>query len=174
MRFSALGNLLHRSWEDDSVEYPGEVALTVPVPPEEVFDVLSDGWSYGLWVVGASHIRDVERGWPAVGSRIHHGVGPWPLTLRDHTEVVDLDAPRRLELRARSWPLGVARVRLDLRPDGNGGTEIRMAECAAEGPGRVLPGRVQYLMLAPRNRESLRRLADIAVNRRSDGQGGEV
>ncbi len=167
MLFSTLGDLLHRSGKPADEDYPGEVAVTVPVPPEEVFDVLSDGWCYGLWVVGASHIRDVEDGWPAVGSRIHHGVGPWPLTLHDYTEVVGMDKPRLLELRARSWPLGVARVRLDLRPDGNGGTEIRMAECASEGPGRVLPGRVQYLMLAPRNRESLQRLADIVVSRSS-------
>ena len=30
--------------------------------PQDVFDVLSDGWSYATWVVGAARIRDVDEG----------------------------------------------------------------------------------------------------------------
>ena len=42
---------------------------------DDVWSVLSDGWLYPLWVVGASRMRDVDPDWPAVGSRIHHSVG---------------------------------------------------------------------------------------------------
>src|SRR5690606_11197221 len=168
MPFSALENLLHRSAEEDTGD-PGEVTLTLTATPEEIFDVLCDGWCYGLWVVGASHIRDVDAGWPAAGARIHHGVGPWPLTLHDTTEVLAVERPRLLELRARTWPFGAAWVRLELRPVGEGRTEIRMAERVSGGPAKVLPGAVQDLMIAPRNRESLRRLADIVVGRRPGG-----
>jgi hypothetical protein len=33
--------------------------------PEQVFAVLHDGWTYPVWVVGASRMRDVDPGWPA-------------------------------------------------------------------------------------------------------------
>lgn len=36
------------------------VSRTVHASPEKVFAVLGDGWLYGLWVVAASRIRDVE------------------------------------------------------------------------------------------------------------------
>ncbi|WP_157171751.1 SRPBCC family protein [Nocardia higoensis] len=172
MPFSTLGSLLHRSKED--LGEPGEIVVTVPASAEEIFDVLAEGWWYGLWVVGASHIRDVDAQWPAVGSRIHHGVGPWPVTLHDTTEVIAVERPNHLELRARSWPFGSAWVRLELRPAGEGRTDIAMAERVSGGPARMLPGGLQDAMLAPRNRESLRRLADIVVGRRADGRHEDV
>ncbi len=57
--------------------------------PEQVWKVLSDGWLYPLWVVGATRMRDVDEGWPAVGTRLHHSVGSWPLMLDDTTEVLE-------------------------------------------------------------------------------------
>ncbi len=59
----------------------------VPAAAADVFAVLSDGWSYAGWVVGNSHIRDVDRNWPDVGARIHHSVGAWPLQIHDVTKV---------------------------------------------------------------------------------------
>ena len=50
--------------------------------PEDVWNVLADGWLYGLWVVGASRIRGVDRSWPSPDSRIHHSVGSWPHAYR--------------------------------------------------------------------------------------------
>ena len=47
-----------------------------------VFGVLSDGWKYSNWVVGTSHMRAVEEAWPAVGSKLYHASGAWPLTER--------------------------------------------------------------------------------------------
>jgi uncharacterized protein YndB with AHSA1/START domain len=142
-----------------------EVSIRVPAAPAQVFAVLADGWSYAGWVVGASHIREVDAGWPAEGTRIHHSVGPWPLLVHDETAVRAVDAPRLLELDARLWPLGEARIRLELTEVQPGVTEVRMFEQAVRGPGRLLPKAVQALLLIPRNRESLRRLAAMAAGK---------
>ncbi|MFE6610387.1 SRPBCC family protein [Amycolatopsis sp. NPDC057786] len=142
-----------------------DVKMTVGTSPERVFEVLADGWTYAAWVVGASHIRDVDKGWPARGTRIHHRVGSWPLLLDDVTKVHAVDPPRLLELEARAWPFGTARIRLELLETSPGTTEILMSEHATRGPGRVLPEAAQAVFLVPRNRESLRRLADLAMGR---------
>ncbi|MFD3510195.1 SRPBCC family protein [Nocardia sp. NPDC058666] len=142
-----------------------EVRLTVPASIEDVFAVLADGWSYAGWVVGASHIRRVDQDWPALGSRIHHSVGPWPLVISDTTAVRVVEPPYILELDARAWPIGAAVVRLDLREVGPATTEVVMGERATRGPGRFLPHVLQTLLLTPRNRESLDRLSDIAVGK---------
>lgn len=145
-----------------------EVTATVPASPEKVFAVLADGWSYVGWVVGATHIREVDTGWPKEGTRIHHSVGAWPLQMHDVTTVHAVDPPWLLELDARLWPLGAARIRLELTEVRPEVTEVRMSEKVVRGPGRVLPRAVQAALLVPRNRESLRRLADLAVR----GVGG--
>ncbi len=140
------------------------VARVVPTSPERVFAVLRDGWSYPLWVVGATHMRDVDPGWPAVGTKLHHSLGAWPLLSSDDTEVVEVEPDRRLVLEARAWPAGSARVTLTLTPHPEG-TTVEMTEHPSHGPARLLPPPVQRLLLVPRNRESLARLAAIAVNR---------
>ncbi|MFD6398916.1 SRPBCC family protein [Nocardia sp. NPDC060249] len=142
-----------------------QVTLRIQAPVEEVFAVLADGWLYASWVVGASHIRGVDDEWPQVGARIHHSVGPWPLTIQDTTAVRAVDPPFGIELDARLWPFGAAVVRLELRATGPAACEVVMSERAVRGPGRLLPHAVQTLVLTPRNRESLSRLADIAVGR---------
>jgi hypothetical protein len=53
-----------------------EVSQSVSASADRVFAVLADGWLYPLWVVGASRMRDVDPGWPAEGTKIHHSVGP--------------------------------------------------------------------------------------------------
>ncbi len=142
-----------------------DVTTTMPVHRDQVWAVLADGWSYAGWVVGATHVRDVDEGWPAVGARIHHSVGPWPLVLKDATKVVTAEPGRLLELDAHAWPFGMARVRLELTEIGPATTDVRMSEEAREGPGRLLPKPVQAALLIPRNRESLARLAHLAAGR---------
>lgn len=145
-----------------------EVSRVVDAPPQTVFAVLADGWSYGGWVVGSSHIRAVDADWPAVGSRIHHSVGSWPLQLQDETTVVAVETGRSLSLAAKAWPTGAAAVGLTLVPhDGGTRTLVRMTEHVVRGPAKVLPEVVQGLLLRPRNTESLARLADLAVGRRA-------
>ncbi|MFI9009377.1 SRPBCC family protein [Actinosynnema sp. NPDC053489] len=139
-----------------------EVRWAVPTSVERVFAVLADGWSYAGWVVGAAHIREVDPGWPGTGTRIHHSIGAWPVAVKDVTKVLDVDPPRMLELEARLWPLGAARIRFELEPTADG-TLVTMREEAVKGPAALLPEAVQSLYLVPRNRETLRRLADLAT-----------
>ncbi len=62
-----------------------DVERILQTTPQRVWDVFSDGWLYPLWVVGASRMREVDPGWPAVGAKIHHSVGLWPALLDDAT-----------------------------------------------------------------------------------------
>ncbi|MFC3455442.1 SRPBCC family protein [Amycolatopsis speibonae] len=142
-----------------------EVSRVVEVPPEAVFAVLADGWLYSGWVVGSSHIRDVDEHWPAVGSRVHHSVGPWPMHIQDVTVVKAVEPGTFLSLEAKGWPLGTAQVGLTLTPHGEGRTRIRMTEHVVRGPGKVLPEAVQALIATPRNKEALARLADLAAGK---------
>ena len=132
--------------------------------PEQVWDVLSDGWLYPVWVVGAARMREVDDSWPAVGSKLHHSVGPWPLLLDDTTEVVAVDPQHSITLRARAWPMGEAEVTLRLDPMG-AQTQVHIAEEPVSGPGLLVPPPVRGLGLRWRNTETLRRLAFIAERR---------
>jgi hypothetical protein len=132
--------------------------------PGDVWNVLADGWLYGLWVVGASRIRDVDESWPSPGSRIHHSVGSWPLLIDDTTSVVEADPTRSLRLRARAWPGGEAAVLIEIEPAGSG-CRVAITEDAVAGPGRLVPHPVRAALLHPRNSESLRRLNYLAEGR---------
>ncbi len=140
-----------------------EVVKAIPAPADRVFAVLADGWSFSSWVVGAAHIRMVDETWPAPGSAIHHSIGVWPLLLRDKTVVRTCDPGVLLELDARMWPVGRARIRLEISADGPGRTTVRLGEKVVDGPFSLAPEQVQALYLRPRNNESLQRLYDIVV-----------
>lgn len=148
-----------------------EVSRTVETDVEAVWAVLADGWAYPLWVVGATHMRDVDDDWPALGSRLHHSVGVWPFQFRDHTEVVGVDPGRRLELRARAWPVGGAHVTITLEPDGPHACRVRLHEEAAEGPGAWVPSSLQAPAVNLRNAETLSRLVDVALHRQGARPG---
>jgi hypothetical protein len=142
-----------------------EVRGQVRADPERVFAELADGWAYVGWVVGASHIRDVDAGWPEVGSKIHHKVGVWPADVADFTESLACEPGRRLLLRARGWPLGEALVEILLEPAGPSGTEVTIREAPSAVPGLWLDNPVLRLLLRLRNRETLRRLSDRVEHR---------
>lgn len=136
--------------------------------PEQVWDVLADGWLYPLWVVGASRMREVDGHWPSVGAELHHSVGTWPLLLDDTTEVVDSVPGSTLVLHARAWPTGKAAITLRLEAVGNE-TDVSIEEDAVAGPALLMPKPLRDLQLGWRNTESLRRLAYV-VERRSAGR----
>ncbi len=136
----------------------------VAATPDQVWRVLSDGWLYPVWVVGATRMRDVDEHWPEVGAELHHSVGVWPLTVDDTTEVVEASPPSLLRLRARAWPGGEANVELRMEP-AEGGTRITIVEDAVKGPGLLVPAPVRHVQLAWRNTEALRRLAFIVEGR---------
>lgn len=130
---------------------------------EQIFAVLRDGWIYPVWVVGASRMRDVDNGWPAPGTKLHHSFGIWPLVIDDTTEVLEIDPDRRLVLEARGWPVGKARVEITVQPDGDDSL-VSIAEDVTEGPARLVPEPIRLAGMDVRNRESLRRLAYLAEN----------
>jgi len=138
--------------------------------PDDVFAVLSDGWSYPLWVVGAARIRDVDPSWPAVGEKIHHSVGSWPLLLDDTTSVMEVEPPRHIRLRVRAWPGGEGEVVLELTQE-SGGCMVTMTEQVVKGPAALVPKAVQDAALHYRNTESLLRLSYLAENRGRKGHG---
>ncbi len=129
--------------------------------PEDVFRVLADGWLYPCWVVGASRMREVEDAWPQAGSRLHHSFGAWPALIDDVTVVEAYDPPRRMVMRAKGWPIGEARVTIDVQPRGRG-SAVRLQEEAVAGPGRFVPAPLLDLGLHWRNTETLHRLAYLA------------
>lgn len=137
---------------------------TVRATPDQVWEVLADGWLYPVWVVGAARIRDVEAAWPAKGSKIHHSVGVWPLLINDHTEVLESTPGSSMRLRARGWPVGEAEVHISLQASG-AETEIVIVEDAVAGPGVLVPEPLKGLTLKWRNTETLRRLAYIIEGR---------
>ncbi len=135
---------------------------------EQVFDVLRDGWTYPVWVVGASRIRGVDDNWPEPGSRLHHSAGAWPLLLNDDTEVLDYEPPLAMTLEARGWPAGKARVQIEVerRP---GGCRVSIEEDASAGPALLVPQPVRRALMRWRNNETLRRLAYLAQGRPAAG-----
>lgn len=141
------------------------VEKVIAAPPQRVFDVLADGWTYSDWVVGTAHIRDVDDNWPSPGARIHHTAGPWPLSLRDHTTVVSCDPPHHLVLNAGLRPLGELTVTFTLSPLGAAGTRVTIAEDMAAGLLRWTHTKINDLLLHYRNREAMRRLADLATRK---------
>lgn len=136
----------------------------MPCAARDVSDVLTDGWLFGLWVVGSSRIRDVDPGWPARGRTIHHSFGVWPVLIDDTTECVNWELDRRLELVARGWPAGEASVAISIQ-DRAAGCRVTITEDAVRGPGTLVPRPLRELVLRSRNRESLRRLEYLAVGR---------
>jgi uncharacterized protein YndB with AHSA1/START domain len=129
--------------------------------PEQVFAVLQNGWTYPLWVVGASRMRDVDEGWPAPGTKLHHSFGVWPLVVDDSTEVLEIEPGQRLVLEARGWPVGKARVEITVKADDDGSL-VSIAEDVSGGPALFVPESVRVAGIDIRNRETLRRLAYLA------------
>ncbi|WP_205472491.1 SRPBCC family protein [Nocardioides sp. SYSU D00038] len=137
---------------------------TMQATPEQLWEVLADGWLYPLWVVGASRMREVDDSWPAKGSQLHHSVGTWPMLIDDSTEVLESRPHSLLKLRARGWPAGEAQVTIRIQPHGDGCTVV-LEEDVASGPGLLVPKPLRDVPLGWRNVETLRRLAFIAERR---------
>lgn len=126
---------------------------------EELVAVLSDGWLYAGWVVGAGRVRAVDAAWPAAGTRLHHSAGTWPFLLDDSTSVLAYDPAGQLELRARGWPAGTALVRLRWVELGPRRLLLTLEEDADAGPALLVPRPLRHHVLEARNLETLHRLA---------------
>jgi uncharacterized protein YndB with AHSA1/START domain len=144
----------------------------VEAPPSAVWEALSDGWLYPVWVVGAARMREVDDDWPAKGAQLYHSVGIWPALINDQTEVLESIPDQLLRLKARGWPAGEAEVTIRLRPSGSG-TDVEIEEDVAEGPGRLVPSPIRQPLLTWRNTETLRRLGYVAERRVADRSASE-
>ena len=134
----------------------------MPVAPEAVWNALAEPSGYAYWVVGSKGIRDADPGFPAPGTRFHHTIGFGPLTLDDHTEVLEAVPPRYLKLRAKGRPLGTASVVLRLVPV-DGGTSVEIVE-NPDGLFSILALHPLLQILTKlRNAESLLRLEELAL-----------
>jgi NAD(P)-dependent dehydrogenase (short-subunit alcohol dehydrogenase family) len=103
-------------------------------------------------------VRDHDENFPEVGSRFHHKVGTWPLNLKDHTEVVEVDRPRRIVLEAKARPLGTATIAIELK-ESAGGTELAMEERPGDRLSTLVAANpVVDTALRLRNAEALARL----------------
>jgi len=83
------------------------------------------------------------------------------VTVKDHTEVLEVDPPQRLVLRARARPLGTAKVEMVLEPR-DGGTHVTMIEAAGDPLSKLAINRLTDPLVHRRNVESLRRLRRIS------------
>ena len=80
--------------------------------------------------------------------------------LAARTEVLEAEPLRRLALRARGWPMGEAKVVLELEELGST-TNVRIIEDATAGPGLLMPAPLRHSMIKVRNVEALGRLAHL-------------
>jgi hypothetical protein len=129
--------------------------------PTAVFDVLRDGRTYEHWVVGTRAIRDVEAGWPQPGTALHYTIGYGPLRKDDETRVTAYEPDRRLELEARAWPAGSARIELRAEPVEDG-TLVSIDEHPLHGVAKLAHNPLTDLSIKIRNVETLRRLEQQA------------
>ena len=136
----------------------------IAASPEQVWDVLADGWLYPLWVVGATRMRDVDDTWPDEGSALHHSVGVWPVVVDDETRVLACRPGEELRLRAKAWPGGEAEVVLTLEPRGDR-TRVAIHETTVSGPGSLMPAFLEAPLMKLRNSETLNRLAHVVEGR---------
>lgn len=137
----------------------------VRAPADRVYSVLADGWSYADWVVGTSHVRNVDAGWPAPGARMHHKAGAWPMSIRDRTDSLECEPGRMLLLKVHVWPLGAGHAKFTLDPLDEQATRVTLQEQLTEGPLLGMRNRVGDALLHFRNTEVLQRLADLAEHR---------
>lgn len=142
----------------------------IDAPPDAVFDVLADAYSFAYWVVGASEIRGVEGNWPEPGSKFHHTQGFYGVGLKDSTSSLAATRPRQLVMEVRFRPLMVGKVELRLRPRGRG-THVTMIEYPISGPVKKIHNPLIDRAFWARNIESLRRLRKLAEKRAAAREG---
>jgi NAD(P)-dependent dehydrogenase (short-subunit alcohol dehydrogenase family) len=126
-------------------------------------------------------VTDHDPNFPAAGARFSHRVGLRPMTLSDHTEVVSVDPPWRIELKAKARPLGTADIEIELR-ERAGGTEVTLTETPGDRlSALVATNPVADTALRLRNAEALSRLKravegrpEPAPRRRRDPEGQRI
>lgn len=136
------------------------------LPPEKVFEHITNPWEYPKWLLGASTMRAVDDGWPAVGTNFHHRVGVGPIKVNDRSQVLEVEENRRLVLLVKARPLFQGKVTFTIEPDGDG--SILTIEEVPAFPGAELVKPVIDPPTHARNKKSLENLANLM--HRGDGE----
>ncbi len=149
------------------------VSRTIAVPRQQVFDALTTPETYPHWLVGCKDIRDVDDGWPKVGTAFHHRVGlVGPLTVADLSKVLEIEEPRRLQLEVRARPFGRAQATFTLTEVADKGSPATRVELHEVPIGLLAPTKpVVDPLIAPRNRRSLDDLAAFLEKGESHDDG---
>lgn len=138
-------------------------SIDVAAVPETVWEVLADANAYAEWVVGTKNVAGFDEDWPEPGAELEYELGLGPLSVADHTVVIEADAPRTLVLRAEFRHVGSVLIHLELEPVGSG-TRITMEEAPVDG--MLGAARVADAALQLRNDVALARLRALAEARR--------
>jgi hypothetical protein len=140
-------------------------AITVGASAATVFSVLVDPRAYDDLLPGARRVRRFDEGWPCAGSALHQTVGLGPLALPAAVEVVEVDEPFVLRLRARMMPLCVHRIDFLLRTE-DGGTYVLVEAWPLSGPTSKVWNPLLDQLAWSRSEELLRRLRGMVEHRR--------
>jgi uncharacterized protein YndB with AHSA1/START domain len=140
------------------------VNVLIRRPPEQVWDVLSDGFAYAQWVVGTQEIRAVDDDWPQVGSAIHYTVGMGPVHFQGTTTVRRCEPGRQLGLEADGGPLGTARIVIDVYDWGKD-TVVVVDEHPLRGAAYRFHSTISDAVLLMRGRPMVRNLARLVESR---------
>jgi hypothetical protein len=136
----------------------------IEATPEEVWSVLSDGYSYADWVVGTAAIRAVDEGWPEPGTSIHYSAGQGPLRVEDKTTSRLCRQPSCLELEAHMLTVGTLRVAIRVLPWGEN-VVVAIDEHPLRGPSLVVDNPLIDFSFTLRNRRLLRNLERVVKGR---------
>lgn len=146
----------------------GEVVVgatvTIPAPPERVWELISDTSRYAEWVEGTAEVTRTD-GPARQGStydEVNPLVGPWKA--RTRWTVTEYEPPRRQVHRGEGIPLAKEFfVEFELTPAG-GGTEVRQTITGHPAAGplgtaffRALRGQTER-----ENRKSMENFAELA------------
>ena len=134
----------------------------MPAAPDTIWAVLANPENYAYWVVGSKRIRDADAGFPAPGTKFHHTIGFGPMTLNDHSEVIDAEPPQLLRLRVKGRPLGTATVIMRMTPR-DGGSVVEMVENPDGAYAILNRNPLLHVFTKLRNAESLMRLEELAL-----------
>lgn len=119
-------------------------SIDVAAVPERVWEILADPSAYSEWVVGTKNVAGFDTS-PEPGAELEYELGLGPLSVADHTVVVEADAPRTLVLRAEFRHVGSVLIHLELEPVGSG-TRVTMDEAPLDrmrGAARVADAALQ-------------------------------
>lgn len=100
------------------------VSVTIPAPPDEVWDDIADIASHSEWMTDAESIRFLSTGRAGTGTRIEVATRVGPFRLRDVMEFTTWDPPHTMGIRHQGLVSGTGTFTL-VGDDSPGGAQTR-------------------------------------------------